>query len=103
MRKKEEPRQKSAGEKPIPAFLRPDYPYQASGEEIKKPDRLEPNAVYEIKCPQCEMSVRSQGGNICSIYEKLCSTGCIGCGNKALVIREVDLSIAAAIPSDENG
>lgn len=39
-------------EKPTPAFLRPDYPYQAVGDAITDLDSLEPHTVYEIKCHQ---------------------------------------------------
>ena len=83
-------------EKPTPAFLRPDYPYQSVGEAITDLNTLEPGVVYEIKCHQCEMSIRSQGQNIKSTYERLQSTGCIGCGNKELIIRRVDMSKAPA-------
>ena len=82
-------------EKPTPAFLREDYPYKAVGEVIKDLDTLESGQVYEIKCNQCEMSIRSQGQNIKSTYERIKNTGCIGCGNKELVIRKVDMSAAA--------
>ena len=79
-------------EKPTPAFLREDYPYKATGEAISDLDGLEPTAVYEIKCSQCEMSVRSQGQNIKGTYERLKESGCIGCGKKELVVRRVDMS-----------
>ena len=82
-------------EKPTPAFLRPDYPYQAVGEALK-PEDCEDGVVYEIKCHACEMSIRSQGQNLRSTYERLHSTGCIGCGNKELVIKRVDMSKAPA-------
>lgn len=83
-------------EKPTPAFLREDYPYKAVGEAITDLDSLELGAVYEIKCHQCEMSIRSQGVNIKSTYERMKETGCIGCGNKNLVIKKVDMSAASA-------
>ncbi len=81
-------------EKPTPAFLRDDYPYKAVGEAITDLDSLEPNGVlYEIKCPKCEMSIRSQGCNIKPTYERLMKEkGCIGCGNKELVVKKVDMS-----------
>ena len=82
-------------EKPTPAFLRDDYPYKAVGEALSV-DELQPGVVYEIKCHACEMSIRSQGQNIRSTYERLKSTGCIGCGNKNLVIKRVDMSKAPA-------
>ena len=81
-------------EKLTPAYLRDDYPYKAIGEPITDLDSLEPTGVlYEIKCPQCEMSIRSQGCNIKSTYEEMMNeNGCIGCGNKELVIKKVDTS-----------
>ena len=81
-------------EKPTPAYLREDYPYKAIGEPITDLDSLEQNGVlYEIKCPKCEMSIRSQGCNIKSTYERLMNeNGCIGCGNKELVVKKVDTS-----------
>jgi len=81
-------------EKPTPAYLRDDYPYKAIGEAITDLDSLEPTSVlYEIKCPKCEMSIRSQGCNIKSTYERLMrENGCIGCGNKELVVKKVDTS-----------
>ena len=82
-------------EKPTPAYLREDYPYKAVGEPITDLDTLEPTGVlYEIKCDQCEMAIRSQGVNIKSTYERLQESGCIGCGNKALVVKRVDMSKA---------
>ena len=95
-------------EKPTPAYLREDYPYKAIGEAITDLDTLEPTGVlYEIKCPKCEMSIRSQGVNIKSTYERMMNgaevrnedgtirieggKGCIGCGNRELVIYEVDM------------
>ena len=102
-KKKTEPAAKSAPaalqEKPTPAFLREDYPFKAVGEVIKpeKLDRLDMGAVYEIKCPACEMAIRSQGVNIKSTFERLQSSGCIGCGNKELVVRAVDMSAAFSV------
>ena len=79
-------------EKPTPAYLRADYPYPAVGEPITDLDSLEPQGVlYEIRCPKCEMSIRSQGCNIKSTYDRLMSgNGCIGCGNQELVVRKAD-------------
>ena len=81
-------------EKPTPAYLREDYPYKAIGEAITDLDSLEPTGVlYEIKCPKCEMSIRSQGCNIKPTYERLMKeNGCIGCENKELVVKMVDTS-----------
>ena len=83
-------------EKPTPAFLREDYPYKAVGEVITDLDTLEFGQVYEIKCSQCEMSIRSQGQNIKGTYERIKDTGCIGCGSKNLIVRWVDMSAASA-------
>ena len=95
-------------EKPTPAYLRDDYPYKAIGEPITDLDSLIPNELYEIKCNECEMSIRSQGVNIKSTYERLINgvtvknedgttrveggKGCLGCGNKNLVVKRVDTS-----------
>ena len=84
-------------EKPTPAFLREDYPFKAMGEALTDLDALEPSSVYEIKCPACEMSIRSQGQNIKSTFERLKDSGCIGCGNKELVVRAVDVSAASSV------
>lgn len=80
--------------KTTPAFLGEDYPYKAIGEAIEDMNTLEADIVYEIKCPACEMSIRSQGVNIKSTWERLQSSGCIGCGNKELVVRKIDMSAA---------
>lgn len=99
-------------EKPIPAYLKEDYPYKVKKEPITAPDSIKPIGVlYEIRCPQCEMSIRSQGENIKPAYEKMMNgvelknedgtthieggKGCIACGNRNLVIMEVDMSKAA--------
>ena len=101
-------------EKPTPAYLRENYPYKAIGEPITDLDSLEPTGVlYEIKCPKCEMAIRSQGVNIKPTYERLLNgvevtdedgtkrmeggKGCIGCGNRELVIRKVDMSKMAEV------
>ena len=81
-------------EKPTPTFLRDDYPYKAVGDVITDLDTLESGTIYEIKCPACEMSIRSQGQNIKSTYERMAETGCIGCGNKELVVRKVNMNTA---------
>lgn len=94
--KKKEATPPAPAEKPTPAFLREDYPYKTVGEALTDLDELESGAVYEIKCPACEMSIRSQGVNIKSTFERLQSTGCIGCGGKNLVVRKVDMSAAAS-------
>ena len=81
-------------EKPTPAYLREDYPYKAIGEPITDLDSLvQTGVLYEIKCPKCEMSIRSQGCNIKPTYERLMNeNGCISCGNKELVVKMVDTS-----------
>ena len=101
-------------EKPTPAYLREDYPYKAIGEPITDLDSLvQTGVLYEIKCPKCEMSIRSQGCNIKSTYERLMNgvevknddgtvrveggKGCIGCGNRELVVKMVDMSKMAEV------
>lgn len=108
------PAEEPKKEKPTPAYLRDDYPYKAIGEPITDLDSLTLNGVlYEIKCPKCEMSIRSQGVNIKPTYERLMNgvevtnedgttrkeggNGCIGCGNRELIIREVDMSRMAEV------
>lgn len=92
-KKKTEQLEKPA-EKPTPAYLREDYPYKAIGDAITDLDALEEGVLYEIKCNQCEMSLRSQGQNIKKTYERLKENGCLGCGNKNLVVKKVDMSAA---------
>lgn len=85
---------KKTAEKPTPAYLKKDYPYQAIGEAITDLDSLEDGVLYEIKCNQCEMSLRSQGQNIKKTYMRLKENGCLGCGNKDLILKKVDMSAA---------
>ena len=101
-------------EKPTPAYLRDDYPYKAIGEPITDLDSLvQTGVLYEIKCPKCEMSIRSQGCNIKPTYERMMNgvevknddgtvrveggKGCIGCGNRELIVKMVDMSKMAAV------
>ena len=52
----------SNSNKPTPACLLSDYPYQAIGEVVTDLDTLQiEDALYEIKCPECGMSIRAQG------------------------------------------
>ena len=78
--------------KPAPAFLQPDYPYQAAEEDCTDFNMMEEGVLYEIKCHQCEMSIRSRGKNIRSAYERSKKNGCIGCGNKELLLRRVNMT-----------
>ena len=57
---KNEPVEKPV-EKPTPAYLREGYQYKSIGDAITDLDSLEDGVLYEIKCHQCEMSLRSQG------------------------------------------
>ena len=96
-------------EKTAPTFCRENYPYKAVGDVITDFDSLEPHGVlYEIKCPKCEMSIRTQGCNVKRVYEKLMNgvqvknedgsvrteggKGCIGCGNRELVVKKIDMT-----------
>lgn len=96
-------------EKTTPTFCRENYPYKAVGDVITDFDSLEPHGVlYEIKCPKCEMSIRTQGCNVKRVYEKLMNgvqvknedgsvrteggKGCIGCGSRELVVKEIDMT-----------
>lgn len=113
-KKVESPAVEKKVEKPTPAYLGEDYPYKAVGDVITDLDSLEQHGVlYEIKCPKCEMCIRSQGCNVKRIYEKLLNgveiknedgssrieggKGCIGCGNRELVVRKVDMSKMAEV------
>ena len=89
-------------EKPTPAFLRPDYPYQAVGDPITDLDSLADRELYELKCHQCEMSIRMQGCRMKEDYGRLMERGCIGCGNKDLVLRRVDMSSAPKADKTES-
>ena len=93
-KKAEEPAVERPKEKPTPAYLREDYPYKAVGEAIENLDSLENGVVYEIWCENCKMSIRSQGQNIKAQYERMKDSGCIGCGNNELIIRQVDMGKA---------
>lgn len=76
-----------------PTYLNKNYPYKAFGDTITNLDSIKQTGVlYEIMCPKCEMSIKSQGVNIKNTYEKLMKNGCIGCGNRELIIRQVDTS-----------
>lgn len=93
--KKKEAATEQHKEKPTPAYLQPDYPYQAASAPVENPDSLETGVLYEIWCNQCQMSIRSQGQNIKSRFEKMKESGCIGCGNKDLEIRRVNMTANA--------
>ena len=93
-KKVEEPKVEQKADKPTPTYLREDYPYKAVGEALR-PEDCQDGIVYEIWCDKCQMSIRSQGQNIRTQYERLKDSGCIGCGNKELIIRLVDMSTAA--------
>ena len=101
-------------EKPTPAYLKDDYPFAAIGEPITDLENLKSNGViYEIKCLDCGMSIRSQGDNIKSTYERMLNgesvtaddgttrteggKGCLVCGSRNFVIREVDMSRATGM------
>jgi len=90
-KKKEEAVVEQPKEKPTPAYLQPDYPYQAVGAPVGDLDNLEKGVLYEIWCEKCKMSIRSQGQNIKDRFEKMRETGCIGCRNKDLQIRLVNM------------
>ncbi len=81
-------------EKPTPAYIRDSYPYSSVDEVVSDIDNIETTgALFEIKCPNCKISIRAQGQKIKSTYKRLMSGGgCVGCGNKELIIYEVDMS-----------
>lgn len=98
-KKKEETVIEQMKEKATPAYLRPDYPYQAEG-TVEDADSLETGVIYEIWCDQCQMSIRSQGQNIKGKYIQLRESGCIGCGNKDLKIRRVNMTANAELKEE---
>ena len=98
-KKKTEPVVPEKKEKPTPAYLRPDYPFKAIEEPIEDLGTLVKGQIYEIKCHQCEMSIRSQGQNIQGTLDRLKDKGCIGCSNKDLKIYKVDMSKAPSTPT----
>lgn len=81
-------------EQPVPAFLTKDYPYQAVGMEFTDIEMLIPEVVYEIKCSACETAIRAQGKKLSTKYNLMKDSGCMCCGNKALVVKRVDMSLA---------
>ncbi len=81
-------------EKQIPTFLKSDYPYKSVEEAITGLNSLILDGVYEIECQKCDMSIRSRGKNIRTTYERLMNVGCIGCGNKDLIIRRINMGSA---------
>ncbi len=80
---------------PTPAYLLPDYPYQACGEIITDLKTLQSKDVlYDIHCSECGMSIRMQGDKVKHTYDRLTKVnGCIGCGNRNLTIRKIDISL----------
>ena len=93
-KKKIEPASQEKKEKPIPSYLCEDYPYKAIGQRITDLDSLKQNGVvYEIMCPECKLSIRSQGCNVKTAYEKMMNEkGCVGCGGRELIVKEVCMS-----------
>ena len=75
----------------IPNYLKDDYPFIPAGKVITGSDVLTNGIIYEIKCLKCEMSIRSQGRNIRAILEHVRENGCIGCGNKDIVLNMIDM------------
>lgn len=77
-------------EKPMAAFLEKDYPYQGT-KVITNIDSIEATgSIYEIRCEKCGMSIHLQENRLTATYERLIKgDGCIGCGNKELVVRQI--------------
>lgn len=102
MPKKKKNEQQESFPQKIPAFLREDYPYRAIGESINDFSLLSDTELYEIKCNQCQITIRSQGKNIKETYLRLTEgSGCFGCGNKMLIIRKVDMKKPASVSNVE--
>ncbi len=90
-------------------FAGDNYPYETVEDTITDFDSLELHGVmYEIKCLQCELSIRSQGCNIKRVYERLLNgvqvknqdgsirieggKGCIGCGSRNFIVKKVNMT-----------
>lgn len=79
-------------QKTIPSFLKQNYPYQSLKKRITDPQQIKNTAVYEIKCNNCETSIRLQGKRIPLIYERIKGFGCLNCGNIDLFLYSVDIN-----------
>lgn len=84
----------AAKEKPTPAYLLKNYPYRSFGESALNSGSLALSGkMYEIKCPNCKISIRANGKKIRDTYERLVkSGGCFGCGGEKLEIYEVEIN-----------
>lgn len=74
-------------DKPVASFYKEDYPYKAIGSIITDIESAELDAVYEIKCNECKMSIRLQGEKLKITHEILNCNGCLNCRSKDLVVR----------------
>ena len=73
------------------AFFDDNYIYKSSGGHIVDLNSLEDEEVYEIRCIECGISIRSQGCNIKNTYRRLTDSGCIGCGKNEFTIKHVNI------------
>lgn len=74
----------SVYDKKSPAFLEPTYPYKAVGESLdfnKFSDEgyINIDSLYELKCPNCNLSVHIKGTRLQEYYNKLLEVGCPDC------------------------
>lgn len=92
-KRKTETKQEPA-KKPTPAFLKEDYPYPTVGEQVADLALVKADRLYEIKCPQCQTAIRTRGEKAKETYQRLTASGCVACGNRELVLKEVDMSRA---------
>lgn len=72
--------------KPVPAYLRADYPFRAAEAPAMDSDTLEPDRLCQIRCPACEMSIRAQAQKLRPVYGRLKDSGCLNCGNRELIL-----------------
>lgn len=92
IKEKNDIKENKISEKPCPAYLQENYPYQATNEAITDISEIEESGfLYEIKCLSngCELSARSQGASIKELYSKMSSDGCPVCKGKEFEIKIV--------------
>ena len=68
-----------------PVYLEAVYPYKAVGDELDILKLDDPSYVsmegvlYELKCPNCDLSVHVRGTKLKSYYERFLDVGCPEC------------------------
>ena len=67
-----------------PAFLEALYPYKAVGEflDVLKLDDMQyidGASLYELKCPNCDLSAHVRGSRLKDFYDRFLKVGCPEC------------------------